>query len=213
MSSEAYLSDESRVFTLIWEAGANEHPEKTRQVIEAVERGVIGVDCRYFASSGDTPLHWAAVLNNVELARFLIGKGADVNVRQAKYLVTPLHAAARRGHSDMCRLLLDSGADVTAQERHFKTPGEFVNHSRCKAHHALADDVKQRLGWKPDTGAYKEPEPNLKFWGKLGPPPKYSKAEEEQYQREQKKLLDDMRKANLKAQADKKAKVAANRQK
>lgn len=89
-STMSYLTVESKVFTKIFEG-------KTEEVIRDLDAGVIAIDCRYFASSNDTPLFWAAVLGNVELATYLISKGANVNFQQARYLQTPLHVAARRG--------------------------------------------------------------------------------------------------------------------
>ncbi len=178
----SYLTPESIVFTQIYEG-------KTQEVIAAIENGVIPVDCRYFASSGDTPLFWTAVLGNVELARFLISKGANVNFQQARYLATPLHAAARRGLEDMCLLLLDSGADTTLREKNGKTAGEWLSSSRCKAVHTLSEKVKERIGFKPETGAYAEPEVDLKFWGKYGPPAKMTKEEEEKAKQEEKEMF------------------------
>lgn len=147
-------------------------------MIAAIEAGKLGVDEGYFAASGDTPLYWAAILNNVELARFLLERGANVNWQAAKYLTTPLHAAARRGHSEMCLLLLQHGADVSIRERHGKTAGEWLSSSRCKAVHTLSQEVKDKIGFKEGTGVYKEEEPDLAFWGKYGPPPKLSPEEE-----------------------------------
>jgi hypothetical protein len=53
-------------------------------VKDAINNGVISVDEPYFASSNDTPLFWAVITNNVELATFLLEKGANVNFQQAK---------------------------------------------------------------------------------------------------------------------------------
>jgi hypothetical protein len=58
--------------------------------------------------------------------------------------------------------------------------------------HVLSDDVKQRIGFKEGEGAYKEPEPDLKFWGKYGPPPKLSKEEEAKYRAEEKAMLKEL---------------------
>ena len=170
-------------------------------MIEAIENGTIEVDEPYFASSGDTPLFWAAILNNIELAKYLLKNGANVNFVQAKYKATPLHAAARRGLSDMCALLLDNGADVTLREKNGKTPGQYVSHTRCKAVHVLSDDVKTRIGFEEGVGAYAEPEPDLEFWGKYGPPKKLTKEEEEKALQEEKEMW-----ASLKAGASSRAK-------
>ena len=61
--------------------------------------------------------------------------------------------------------------------------------TRCKAVHTLSQEVKERISFNPDSGAYAEPEPDLKFWGKLGPPPKVSKEEEKKAREEEKAMI------------------------
>jgi hypothetical protein len=61
-----------------------------------------------------TPLHFAALIGHVEIARLLLQNGAEVN---AKNIVgsTPLHWAAIQGHVDILHLLVENGADLEAQ--------------------------------------------------------------------------------------------------
>lgn len=56
------------------------------------------------------PLHSAAALRQLEVARLLVAAGADVNARQHGGW-TPLHAAAAGGDLALVLLLLDHGAD------------------------------------------------------------------------------------------------------
>lgn len=56
-----------------------------------------------------TPLHAAALKDHLQLAEFLISKGADVNAL-TKYDDTPLHFAAAQGDLKMARLLVQHGA-------------------------------------------------------------------------------------------------------
>ena len=67
---------------------------------------------------GETPLMLAAIHNQIELAKVLIARGADVN-RQGW---TPLHYAATRGHRDMMRLLLDHEAYIDSEADNGTTP-------------------------------------------------------------------------------------------
>lgn len=67
---------------------------------------------------GETPLMLAAIHNQIELAKVLIARGADVN-RQGW---TPLHYAATRGHRDMMRLLLDHEAYIDSEAANGTTP-------------------------------------------------------------------------------------------
>jgi cytohesin len=60
------------------------------------------VDTRDDAYGGQTPLHWAAVGNNKELAELLIANGADVNARD-KDGDTPLDLAFKTEIADLLR--------------------------------------------------------------------------------------------------------------
>ena len=72
---------------------------------------------------GRTPLHYAAGQYNdagpglhLEVARLLLGKGADVNAA-AEGGYTPLHVASGLGHLEMAELLLSQGANPNAKDR------------------------------------------------------------------------------------------------
>jgi hypothetical protein len=58
-----------------------------------------------------TPLHLAAKRGHVEVARFLVDRGANVNVRD-KGSLTPLHLASQEGKVEVARFLIDHGANV-----------------------------------------------------------------------------------------------------
>lgn len=72
---------------------------------------------------GYTPLHYAAYFGHVELARYLIGLGADPSsVSMDPLRNQPLHAAASSGFAEVARILLDGGADPNAQQTGEWTP-------------------------------------------------------------------------------------------
>jgi len=68
-----------------------------------------------------TPLQGAAAMQNIELARFLIARGANVNCRGEEG-GTPLHEAAGNGQIELAKLLLAHGARVNAKDDSGKTP-------------------------------------------------------------------------------------------
>jgi ankyrin repeat protein len=67
---------------------------------------------------GETPLMLAAINNQLDLAKALIQRGADVN----KPGWAPLHYAATRGHRDMIRLLLENDAYIDSESSNGTTP-------------------------------------------------------------------------------------------
>ena len=73
-----------------------------------------------------TPLVLAARSNDVEMVKFLLANGADVNKpsqgSSAKYYQTALHACAFEKLPEMARLLLDAGANIEATDALGRTP-------------------------------------------------------------------------------------------
>lgn len=63
-----------------------------------------------------TGLMLAAERSDVGTMAFLLGRGADVNAREAYLQTTPLIFAVRSGSVEAVRTLIDKGADVNAVE-------------------------------------------------------------------------------------------------
>lgn len=63
--------------------------------------------------NGFTPLHWAVMTHQTNMAAFLISKGAKVNAADL-YGMTPLHKAAAFNDKAIAAMLLDHGADPLA---------------------------------------------------------------------------------------------------
>jgi len=76
-------------------------------------------------SDGQTPLHIAARVDSVEMARLLLANGANVNETD-NYGKTPLFGAARKGSKEMVELLTAKGADINARNKDGWTPLHLV---------------------------------------------------------------------------------------
>lgn len=74
-----------------------------------------GADVNGALGDGMTALHWAAQHGAEDVARTLIGAGADVRAATRIGHHTPLHVAAKEGHAAVVRVLTEAGADVNAR--------------------------------------------------------------------------------------------------
>jgi uncharacterized protein len=70
---------------------------------------------------GMTPLLYAARDGRLDIARMLVGAGADVNQTDAN-LITPLVSAINNNQTAVARYLIDQGADFNAQDWYGRGP-------------------------------------------------------------------------------------------
>ncbi len=98
-------------------------------------RGSVHPDHREFmakngAADGWTPLHLAAHYGQLEIARALIQKGADLNaIADNEIANTPLHAAVAGGKTGLAELLKEAGARLELKDRNGFTPSELAKQS------------------------------------------------------------------------------------
>jgi ankyrin repeat protein len=86
---------------------------RTRDALALIENGAdVNVRNEVF----ETPLYHAARLGNLEVARMLLSRNAEVDVATIAVKDTPLMMAAVYGHPDIVRLLIVAGADVNAKD-------------------------------------------------------------------------------------------------
>src|ERR1035437_3461976 len=97
-----------------------------------------------------TALHVATSYGNLEIAAFLISKGADVNALDSDGDTPLFNAGTKRGVADVFRLLLVNGAQVNVQNKDGLTP----------LHKAAADGSKEIFELLLDQGAELEVENN-----------------------------------------------------
>src|SRR5476651_1880519 len=71
-----------------------------------------------FADDGFTPLGLACYFGQSEVARYLVLKGADVNIPSNNgFNVYPIHSAAAGNYTDIVRMLIDSGAKINVKQQ------------------------------------------------------------------------------------------------
>ncbi|MBD3170229.1 MAG: hypothetical protein GF307_12155 [candidate division Zixibacteria bacterium] len=79
------------------------------QVKELLESNPDLINATY--NYGQSVMHAAAYSGHIEIVKYLIEKGADVNARSGQNS-NPLHGAAYYGHEDIVKLLIENGAEV-----------------------------------------------------------------------------------------------------
>ncbi|WP_374698721.1 ankyrin repeat domain-containing protein [Wolbachia endosymbiont (group B) of Limnophora tigrina] len=86
-----------------------------------------------YGSEQDNLLHLAAMIGEVNAVRYLIGKGIDVNVRNALHH-TPLHLAAGIGHAEVVKILIREGnAEMDVFDARNQTPMHYaVNNKKLE---------------------------------------------------------------------------------
>jgi len=77
----------------------------------------------FFADDGFTSLGLACYFGQHEIARYLVLKGADVNLPSNNgFNVFPIHSAAAGNYTDIARLLIENGANVNVRQQAGSTP-------------------------------------------------------------------------------------------
>ena len=88
----------------------------------------------------DTPLHVALYHSCTDIAKLLIRKGANVNLKNFFYKV-PLHEASYLGYFDIVQMLLDKGANIDEKSSRGYT-------SLCIANSQGHDEVAKILSFR-----------------------------------------------------------------
>ena len=103
-------------FAALHDAVFNKKPEYARYLVKmGADVDVQSINERW------SPLHIAASLNYLEMARVLLELGAEVDSPD-HWNYTPLHYACKSGHYEMAKLLIANGAAVNAISDYGKTP-------------------------------------------------------------------------------------------
>ena len=93
--------------------------------------------------TGHTPLIYAARAGHVDIVRYLLSKGANVNRKTTGMQATALHRAAGQGNVEIVKLLLEYGADPCAQDCDGETP---LHKAGKGSHKEVYDIIIQKAG-------------------------------------------------------------------
>lgn len=115
----------------------------TVAIAEALAAGaqIDSLDTRRSAN-GRRALNWAALANKPDAIRFLLRRGASINLGNRTGF-TPLHHAAEAGSLQAAEALLAAGADVTKTNENGMSPAD-VARAREHADLALKIDAARR---------------------------------------------------------------------
>lgn len=105
---------DSESYNLFWQAAV----DADLQRLETALKPHVNVNAMYGDGfEGHTVLHEAASRGSVGVTRFLLARGAFVNILDQNQFgrSTPLFYAARRVHVDVARVLLSAGADISIE--------------------------------------------------------------------------------------------------
>ncbi|XP_043246498.1 myotrophin-like [Amphibalanus amphitrite] len=81
------------------------------QVKEAVESKKVDLNAPI---DGRSPIHYAADYGQLEVLKYLLSKGADLNVLD-KHGISAILAAIWEGHTDCVKLMLEKGASKSGK--------------------------------------------------------------------------------------------------
>ncbi|MCA7010493.1 ankyrin repeat domain-containing protein [Wolbachia endosymbiont of Tribolium confusum] len=91
-----------------------------------------GVGINDTDKQGYTPLHYAAWRGRLEVAKFLIEKGADMNAADTSTAgKKPIHVAAENNNRDIIEFLLSKGVSVDAADNNGWTPLHYAASKDC----------------------------------------------------------------------------------
>ena len=130
IDNETYLHSAAKMSVIKLHSGSITGAPKIAELLIS-----LGVYVNALEENGRTPLHIAAIYNNVEVAKVLLNNGANID-SQTGYLryvtenfTTPLHLAAQYRSVEVARLLIQKGADQSLEDGDGRRPCRFVSTS------------------------------------------------------------------------------------
>ena len=96
-----------------------------------MDDGAGGRQRTWSGGRGNTPLHQAALYNRLDIVKWCVENGCEVNM-PGEHRYTALHFAAKYGYCELVAYLLDAGADAAAISADQKTPAMLSKDEEVK---------------------------------------------------------------------------------
>jgi ankyrin repeat protein len=128
------------------------------------------VNINSFDKNGQAPIHIACDCGHNNLIRFVLGRGADVNLKAASDDATPLMLACKEGNTETVRILIDGGARLFERNRaghsaiHYAAQGDHIDCVRA-IHERFMSKKKELLDAAAAAGELSINSPLLKKGG------------------------------------------------
>jgi ssDNA-binding Zn-finger/Zn-ribbon topoisomerase 1 len=119
----------------VFQSAMGKSSKRQDEIIKWVESGG---DVRWTCTEGMTLLHYAAMMDDQRMVRFLLERGANVNAL-AKFQMTPLLQACRNVSTSVIPILLEHGADPNAKTDSGYTALQFIRQSGLDEAKKMAD--------------------------------------------------------------------------
>ncbi|CAF0787998.1 unnamed protein product [Adineta ricciae] len=137
--------------------------ERLKEIIESGQMDVNTPDIE-----GCYLLHWAAINNHCQIMRYLIAKGAAIDVQGGDLKSTPLHWACRQGCTEAFFLLVDNRASIDSTDIHDIQPVHLA------AQYGQIKILAYLLGSGVDVDCLDGRRFTPLIYSCLGPPPDYT---------------------------------------
>ena len=89
----------------------------------------------------------AAFKGQLEAAKLLLAKGADIDARDNEQM-TPLHVVAMEGRKEMSKLLVSKGAQINPKDAKGRTPLYLATHYDSKDNKGVAEILRANGGYE-----------------------------------------------------------------
>jgi hypothetical protein len=126
-----------------WSVFQNAMGKSSKRQGEIIKWLESGGDVNWVCAEGMTLLHYAAMMDDLGMARFLLGRGANVNAL-AKFNMTPLLQACKSISTSVIPVLLEHGADPNLKTESGYTALQFIRQSGLDEARKMADLILSR---------------------------------------------------------------------